>query len=372
MTFHPGVKRSPYFDAAQRAGAAAYMVYNHMYMPAHYGREPAEDYAAVTTGVALWDVGGERQLQLRGADALRFADYLVTSDVSGLEPGRCKYTFCCDDDGRVICDPVLLVPEEGTVWLSHGPVDLLLWARGIALHEDYDVEVTEPDIAPMQVPGPKSRHVLRKVFGNGIEGLPYYRCMKAEIDGAEVVVSRTGWSGGLGYELFPLDADRALEIWERVAEAGAPEGILVTGPNVPRAMECGITDTSYYGSLDVNALEMGRPRLVDFDKGRFIGREALARIAEAGPARTTVGLLGPPEQLPRMQSVWTVVSEGGREVGRCRWSSFSPALQRAIAIALVETAAGAPGTEVRLVHPNGEAAMTVSPLPFVEVNRDGG
>jgi glycine cleavage system aminomethyltransferase T len=333
-------------------------------MPADYGHAGGEDYAALTTAVALWDVGAERQVELSGPDALRFADYLVTSDLSGFTAGRCKYTFCCDERGVVICDPVLLAVEDDRIWLSHGNIDLLLWAKGIALHTSFDVNVTEPDVAPMQIQGPRSQELMAGLVSGEIEQLPYYRCMRTRIDGADVVVSRTGWSGGLGYEIYPLHPGRALDIWHRVIDVGAPLGLVLAGPNVQRAMECGITDTSYYANLDANALEMGRPRAVDLDKGEFIGREALREVAERGPGRTTVGLIGPAERLPRAEDVWRVM-RGGLEVGQLRWSTFSPALERAIAIAMLDCSASDEGTEVVVVHPDGETPMTVTALPFV-------
>ena len=362
--FHPGVRRSPYFEETERAGAREYLIYNHMYMPADYGHVGGEDYLALTTAVTLWDVGAERQVELAGPDALRFADYLVTSDLSGFTAGRCKYTFCCDDRGVVICDPVLLAVDNDMIWLSHGNIDLLLWAKGIALHTSFDVKVTEPDVAPMQVQGPKSQELMARLVGVSIAELPYYRCVRTQIDGCDVVVSRTGWSGGLGYEIYPLDVNRALDIWHLIVEAGTPLGLVLAGPNVQRAMECGITDTSYYANLDANALEMGRPRAVDLDKGAFIGREALREVAERGPGRTTVGLIGPAERLPRAQDVWRVML-ADHEVGQLRWSTFSPALQRAIAIAVLEISAADVGTEVVVIHPDGETPMTVTSLPFV-------
>ena len=361
---HPGVRRTPYFSETEREGVSEYMVYNHTYMAADYGRGLA-DYTALTTDVALWDVGAERQTQLKGPDAVRFADYLVTSRVGDFTAGRCKYTYCCDETGRVICDPVLLVPADDTVWLSHGNVDLLLWVKGIALHSSFDVVVDEPDIAPMQVQGPKSRDLLREVIGASIDDLGYYRCMTVAIAGTDVVVSRTGWSGGLGYEIYPLDSAGALGVWRAVAEAGEAFGLLVTGPNVARAIECGITDTTFYSGLGANALEMGRSHLVDLDKDQYMGRDALRAIAKAGPARATVGLLGPPERLPRGEDVWTI-ERGGAQVGRLRWVTFSPALQRAIAIAVIDTPSSAVGTEVTVVYPGGSAAMTVTTLPFVD------
>src|SRR3954469_14638520 len=160
---HPlfaNVRRSPYFERTEAAGAVAYMAYNHMYMAMDYGRQPAAEYRALTEGVTLWDVGAERQVELAGPDALRFADLLATRDLSQLVPGACRYTLIADENGIVICDPVVLYVEEGRVWLSHGNVDLLLWAKGVALGAGLDVQVREADVAPMQVQGPLARAVL--------------------------------------------------------------------------------------------------------------------------------------------------------------------------------------------------------------------
>ena len=361
--FLPNTRRSPYHAATEAAGAVEYMVYNHMYMPLDYGRPPLDDYRALREAVTLWDVGAERQVQIKGPDAVAFADYLVTRDLTGLPTGRCRYLLVTDDAGRVICDPVLLRPSEDTVWLSHGSVDLLLWAKGIALHRDLRVEVTEADVPPMQLQGPRSRDVLRRLLGDDVDGLAYYDCTPAVIAGHELIVSRTGWSGGLGYELYPLGSAGAPAIWDAVVEAGRPSGLVITGPNVAHAIECGITDCQYYTNFEVNALEFS-PRLVDLEKADFIGRDALREIAAAGVRRRTVGLLGGSERLPRLQWAWTVHRDG-EEVGRLRWAAFSPALERMIAIAVIDSAHAQPRVPVTVRHHAGEAEMVTAALPFL-------
>jgi glycine cleavage system aminomethyltransferase T len=343
------------------------MVYNHMYMAMAFDRDPVEDYRAVTERVALWDVGAERQVELRGPDAVRFADYLVTRDLLGLKPGDCRYALCCDERGEILCDPVVIVPSDSVVWLSHGTIDLLLWARGIALHADYDVQVSEPDVAPLQVQGPRSRDVLRKLVGTGVDGLRYYRCMPAEISGIPVVVSRTGWSGELGYEIFPLSSERAMELFDTVLEAGEEFDLLVSAPNLPKALESGISDTAYYTNLGLNALEFGRASLVDLDAGPFIGRDALLDVRKNGVTRSVVGLVGPPrERLPRLETFWKVSNESRRPTGLTRWAVFSPALERSIALAVVGIDDAAPGRVVTVSHPLGDVQMTVAQLPFVD------
>jgi glycine cleavage system aminomethyltransferase T len=366
QSLQPNVRRSPYFAGTERAGATAYMVYNHMYMAMAFDRDPMDDYRAVTERVALWDVGAERQVQVAGPDAVRFADYLVTRDLANVQPGDCRYALCCDERGEIICDSVVVVPRAHVVWLSHGTIDLLLWVRGIALHAGYDVEVSEPDIAPLQVQGPRSREVLRKLVGSAIDGLRYYRCMPAEIAGLPVVVSRTGWSGELGYEIFPLSEDRAMELFDTVLEAGREFDMLVTGPNLPKALEAGISDTAYYTNAGLNALELGRDSMVDLDAGPFVGREALLAIRRAGVRRRVVGLLGPPgARLPRLETFWPI-RNGSAQSGATRWQAFSPALSRAVAIGVVRIEDATPGQTMTVSHPLGDTEMTVAELPFVD------
>ncbi len=363
----PNVRRSPYFARTESAGATAYMAYNHMYMPMAYGREPAEDYAAIAERCALWDVGAQRQVELAGPDAYRLADLLATRDLSTLVPGRCRYTAICDDDGIVLCDPVVTAVDEATVWLSHGNVDLLHWVRGVVHGAGLDVRVGEPDVAPLQLQGPRSRDVLRPLVGPAIDDLAWYRCAHVEVLGWPCVLARTGWSGELGYELYPRGSERALAIWDALLAAGAPHGLLVTGPNVVRAVECGIRDTTWATGMGVNALELDDGRLVDLDAGPFIGREALRAIRDAGgPARRTVGLVGEGAPLPRLESEWRVLADTGAAVGATRWAVRSPRLGRNLAIALVAAEHAAPGRRLVLERPDGVLEpVAVQALPFV-------
>jgi glycine cleavage system aminomethyltransferase T len=358
------VRRSPYFPRTDELGANEFLVYNHMYMPMSYGRDPAEEYRALTERVTLWDVGAERQTEIRGPDALKLADFMTTRSLAGFEPGRCRYTICCDESGQILCDPVLLVFED-RVWLSHGTVDLTLWAKALSLYSDeFDVEVSEPDVAPLQVQGPASIEVMRALVGDAIDDLKPFRFMPAQIAGTDVIVSRTGWTGGLGYEIFPEESAGALELWDAVVEAGRPHDMLVAGPNISKAVESGITDTSLATNQSLNPLELWQDYLVDLDDGHFIGRDALIEIRDAGIKRKQVGLLGPPERLPRQEDSWEL-RDGDRAIGSTRWVTFSYGLDRTIAIGVVDLGYAEPGTEVAVAHPGGSETMEVTTLPFL-------
>lgn len=362
---HPNVRRSPYFPATEAAGAVEYMVYNHMYMPIDYGRPSEEDYLALTERVTLWDVGAERQTELRGPDALSFADHLASRDLSTLHVGACRYAMVCDEKGRIMTECIVLRPAEDVVWFSHGDVDLLLWAQGVALGRRTSVEVSEPDVSPLQIQGPRSQDVLLALVGLGVRELAPFRCAEYRTGSVDVLVSRTGWSGELGYELYPRSSGRALELWQSVLEAGAPHGMLVTGPNLVRACELGITDNHYFVGSGLTPFEAGTGWAVDLDAGPFIGREALRLALAAPPARRTVGLVALDEEpFPRLETFWPVADTHG-DAGLVRWAAQSIALRRWIAIALLASRVPEDAV-VRVRHPTGEAEARVTRLPFLE------
>jgi len=359
---YPISRRSPYWDGTVAAGVSEFMVYNHTYFPLVFHHSLAEEYVALTERVTLWDVGCERQTEIRGPDALRLAQHLTTRDLASLKVGDCKYTLACDPQGQIICDPVLIHPSKDLIWLSHGDADLTLWAQGIAMHGGFDVEVGEPDVWPLQIQGPKSLEMLRGIVAASLDELGFYKCIVTKVIGIDAVVSRTGWSGGVGYEIFPFSSERAMELWNALIEAGKPYGLMVTGPNISRAVEKGVTDTAYYSNSDMNPFEAGHGRLVDLDKGEFIGREALAKIKAGGPKRKTIGLLIDGD-LPHFEWYWPMRDGEGRE-GEVRWAAYSFALKRYIGIAVADIGFEVDDT-VEIHHPVGVSKARVTTVPFV-------
>jgi glycine cleavage system aminomethyltransferase T len=364
---HYTVRRSPYFERTVELGAVEFMVYNHTYMPLDYGRDPRTDYDAMVERVTLWDVGAERQCELRGPDAVRFADYLSPRRLDDLPVGGCRFTPVCDENGEIMADCVVLRPWEDVVWFSHGDVDLELWGHGLALAGGFDVRVSEADVPPMQLQGPRALDVLASLCGADLARLPRFRCVETTVDGLPAVVSSTGWSKEPGFEIYPLGSRRAADIWDAIADAGEPHGLLVTGPNVVRAVEQGITDTQYRMNSGMNPFEAGIGSLLDLDRTSFVGRDALRRVAAEGPARVTVGLAGAPgdESMPWLTDFWPLELPDTTPVGLVRWAVYSFALERPIAIALVDRA-HAEQTGFVLQVPAGPIAMTRHPFPFVE------
>ena len=355
---------TPYWQGTVDANCMEWSVYNNMFFPMIYSRSPYEDYAALLEGVTLWDVALERQTQLTGPDAVAFLDYLCCRDMSTMKPGDCRYAIVCDETGQVLADPVVLHPWEDTVWLSHGNTDITLWARGIALNSDWDVEVSEPDVAPLQLQGPLALAVLEQLCPARLSDMKNYKCLETEVAGQPAIVSRTGWSGGFGFEIYPLSSDRAMDLWNALLEAGERHGLKVTGPIVHRAVERGVTDSGYYTNSNMNALEEVACNLVHLDThADFIGKKALKKIRDEGVKRHSVGLFIEGE-VPRIEWCWPLRHASGTG-GEVRWATHSFALDRSIGIAIVDIAI-AVGDVVEVTHPWGTVSAEVTAIPFTD------
>jgi glycine cleavage system aminomethyltransferase T len=157
--------------------------------------------SAKTNGVTLWDVGVERQVEITGPDAFTLANMLVSRDLDKCAVGQCKYVFVTAPDGGIINDPVLLRLGENHFWISVADSDVLRWAMGVAYNSGLDVTIGEPDVGPVQIQGPKSKDVLVDLFGDSVLDVPYYHLREYELQGMDVVVSRTGYTSEIGFEI---------------------------------------------------------------------------------------------------------------------------------------------------------------------------
>jgi glycine cleavage system aminomethyltransferase T len=188
------IRKSPYFYASREHGVARYSVYNHTYHPRHYG-DPTAEYWHLVNGVTMWDVGVEKQIQIKGPDAFDLTNMIVPRDLNKCAVNECKYVFITGPDGGILNDPVLLRVAEDEFWLSLADSDVNLYALGIAAAKGMDVTVQEIDVAPVQIQGPNAKKVLTELFGERVLEIPYYGLMQGELDGMDVVVSRTGYTG---------------------------------------------------------------------------------------------------------------------------------------------------------------------------------
>jgi aminomethyltransferase len=298
---------------------------------------------------------------------------LTPRDLTKCQIGQCKYAFITTQDGGILNDPVLLRLDENHFWLSAAEDTLLPWVMALAHTSGLNVNVREADVGPVQVQGPKSKEVMVDLFGEGILNVPYYYMEHHELDGMEVAVSRTGYTGELGYEIYLKNASRdALKLWNTVWEAGQPHGLKVTGPSHIRRIEGGIL--AYYADmwLDTNPYEVGYGYkwMVEFDQeADFVGKDALRRISEEGVSRKLVGVEIGGESLGSyidgsMVDYFPVYD--GRHIGKITSACYSPRLERNIGYAMVPIEYTNLGTEFEVETPRGRTSAVVVEKPFIK------
>lgn len=370
LWFGPWYRKSPYFEATQEAGCRAYDVYNHMLLPAGYS-DWEDEYWRLKNDVTVWDVAVERQVEICGPDALAFTNMLTPRDLTMCDVGQCRYVVITDRNGGIINDPVLARVDEDRFWLAVADSDVLLWAKGVNVFARMDVDITEPDVSPMQVQGPKAKDVVSSLFGDKVLDMPYYHCMKAELDGIPVLITRTGWTGEVGYELYLRDSRYGKQLWDRVMEAGEPYNIAPIAPSDPRRIEAGILNYGSDMTLENNPYEVGLGWLVDLEQeADFIGKEALKRINEEGISRKLVGIEIHDDPLPGWpEHFWPVYDERD-EIGRVTAAVYSPGLRRNIGYAIVPMEYADEGTTFSIDTPWGEQLATVVPKPFVDPSKE--
>ncbi len=364
------LRRSPFFEATQRYGAKGYTVYNHMFFPIHFD-DLEKEYWALLGDVTVWDVSVERQVEITGPDAFAFTNLLTPRDLGRCAVGQGKYVVITAEDGGIVNDPVLMRLGENHFWLALADSDVLLWAKGVAVHSGLRVQITEPDVSPMQIQGPKSKQVVQALFGDKVLELPYYSFLETALDGIPVVVTRTGWSAEVGYEIYLRDGSRGAELWERVMEAGKPHNIAPAGPSDIRRVEAGILNYGADMTLENNPYEVGLGWLVDRDKpADYVGKEALRRIKAEGVKRKLVGVEIEGDPIAFNTTKWPV-SYAGRPIGHITSAIYSPRLEKNIGYAMAPVEHAELGSRLTVSLPgSGERQATVVRRPFVDPKKD--
>jgi len=364
--FGTQIRKSPYFDATVRWGATGFSVYNHMYIPRDFG-SPEQNFWNLVNDAILCDVAVERQVEITGPDAYQFIQLLTPRDLSKLAIGQCKYVLIVNEQGGILNDPVLLRLGENHFWLSLSDSDILLWAQGVAVNAGFNVSIQEPDVSPLQLQGPKSGMIMEKLFGESIKDLKYYWLQELELEGIPLVVSRTGWSSELGYELYLRDSLKGDQLWELIMEAGKEFGLQPGHTSSIRRIEGGML--SYHADADIhtNPFEIGLDRLVALDSDiNFIGKKALQKIHEEGVKRIQVGLEISGEAFQGPNTIFWPLQKDGKTVGKVTSAVYSPRLKKNIALAMVDVEVSELGQSLDILIDKDIRQSVVVEKPFFD------
>ena len=364
--FGTQIRKSPYFDSTVKWGATGFSVYNHMYIPRDFG-SPEQNFWNLIENAILCDVAVERQVEITGPDAYKFIQLLTPRDLTKLSIGQCKYVLIVNNEGGILNDPILLRLGENHFWLSLADSDILLWAQGVALNSGLNVKIIEPDVSPLQLQGPTSGEIMIKLFGDSIKDLKYYWLREYTLDGIPLIVSRTGWSSELGYEIYLRDGSKGNELYEKIMVAGKDHGLQPGHTSSIRRIEGGMLSYHADANINTNPYELGLDRLVNLDsKVNFIGKEALKKIQQEGIKRIQVGLELEGEPLKGPNTTFWSIQKEDEVIGKVTSAIYSPRLKKNIALAMIKINQSKIGNKLKIKTKENEINCTVVEKPFFD------
>lgn len=362
---NPRIRKSPFFDVTLKYGATEFHPYNGMWMPVGYDT-PVNEYWNTVKRAGLWDVAVQRCVEISGPDAAAFVNLLTPRNLERVKVGQCRYVLLTNQDGGILNDPVMLKIAEDRFWLSTADSDMYLWCKGIAVYCDLNVTIATPHVYPLQIQGPLSAKVASAVFGDEVLDLRYYHWMRASVDGISVVISRTGYSSEIGFEVYLQGFDRGCELWEIIMAAGQPLGLSPGSPNRIRRIEGGVLD---YGS-DIlpanNPYELGLGRMVDLQKPDFIGKAPLTQIKARGVAQRLTGAFLDGAALKKNNEHRWPIFQGEVQVGELTAAVYSPRLERNISLILLQTDRPANDDALTVETAEGTRNLELTTIPFID------
>ena len=368
--FGTQIRKSPFFDATVRWGAQGFSTYNHMYIPRDFGN-PEENFWNLVNDAILCDVAVERQVQIKGPDASQFVQMMSPRDLSKMQVGQCKYVILVNEAGGILNDPVLLKIADDCYWFSLADSDILFWAQGLAVNSNYDVEISEPDVSPLQLQGPKSKDIMVSIFGNAINDLKYFWFKKFNLESIELIISRTGWSSELGYEIFLLNSSQGDELYESLMQGGKDIGLKPGHTSTIRRLEGAML--SYHADMDIttNPFELGLDKFIDIEGNfNFIGKTALKNILNEGIERKQVGLIIDAKPLSGPNTRFWIIKSNEVEIGKVTSAVYSPRLKQNIALAIISADQANVGDEVIVDNGSELLSATIIDKPFYDPNKN--
>ena len=367
--FGTQIRKSPFFDATVKWGAKDFSVYNHMYIPRDFGN-PEENFWNLINDAILCDVAVERQVQIKGPDASKFVQMMTPRDLSKMQVGQCKYVILTNQEGGVLNDPILLKVEEDCYWFSLADSDILFWAHGLNVNSNFDVDISEPDVSPLQLQGPKSRDIMVKVFGDKILDLKYYWFKRFTINGINLVVSRTGWSSELGYEIFLLNSKQGNDLYNHLMKIGEPMGLRPGHTSTIRRIEGGMLSYHADMTINTNPLELGLDKYIDLDKDfNFVGKDALISILNKGIDRKQVGIIIDDDPMLGPNTRFWDIYVDDSVVGKVTSAVYSPRLKKNIAIGMIKVDYSNLGQVLTIDSGTKKLHAVVTQKPFYDPNK---
>lgn len=349
------VRRTPFTPGVEAAGVSAYTVYNRMLLPTAFESVEA-DYRHLKTYVQIWDVSVERQVSIKGPDALHLMRQISPRDIGKMAGDQCYYVPTVDHNGGMLNDPVAIKLADDHYWLSLADGDLLQWALGLAVAQDLDVEIMEPDVSPLAVQGPLADKLMARVFGDVVREIQFFRYKSLTFEGRSFVVARSGWSKQGGFEIYVEGEDYGMPLWNALFTAGEDLNVRAGCPNLIERIEGGLLSYGSDMQRDDTPYECGLGRFCD-SPYMYFGRNALSAQAKHGPNKIIrpISIAG---DIETCTSVWPLFSEGAC-VGQVTSATWSPDFSTNVAIGMVDKTHWYPDTRLEVETSAGMRDATI-------------
>ena len=358
------LRGTPYTSRIEKQGVTAYTIYNHMLLPAAFGTLE-DSYHHLKEHVQVWDVAAERQVEISGKDSAKLVQLMTCRDLSKSKDGRCYYCPIIDDNGGLINDPVVLRLNENKWWVSLADSDVILFAKGLAIGNKFDVKIVEPNVDIMAVQGPKSFNLMEKVFGDKIVNLKFFGFDYFEFGGDKHLIARSGWSKQGGYEIYVEHNDSGLKLYDHLFEIGKEFNVKPGCPNLIERIESGLL--SYGNDMDNgdNPYECGFDKYINIDSDvDFLGKEKLKQIKSDGIKKKLMGVKFDTDKISLTGSL-DLTDQNNKKIGELRSACYSPHFKKVIGIAMMKKDHWNTDQDVKAKINSQNCIGKVCDLPFI-------
>ncbi|MFL2796769.1 MAG: dimethylsulfoniopropionate demethylase [Paracoccaceae bacterium] len=337
LNFSRRIRRTPFTASVEKYGVTGFSVVNHTLLPKSFQHSIEDDYLHLQKYAQIWDVGCQRQVEIKGRDALKLIELMTPRSISELNSKKCLYIPLTDENGGIINDPILIKISDEHYYLSVADSDVLLWARGLAIGLGLNVRIREPDVWPLAIQGPKAADVLAKVFGERIHSLKKFNFDYFPLDGSSQLIAKTGYSRIGGFEIYLSRPELGTFLWETILEAGKPENIRPGSPNIIDRVEAGLLSYGNEMTVENTPLECNMDKFLDIYKEEdYIGKKVLLRQIKYGIKRRIKGVIYKGPRLPTITRPLQVFDTDKKTiVGNLTSGAFSPFFKNNIGLGMI-------------------------------------
>ncbi len=358
------LRSTPYTSRIEKQGVTAYTIYNHMLLPAAFG-SLEDSYHHLKKHVQVWDVAGERQVEISGKDSSILVQLMTCRDLTNSKDRRCYYCPIIDEKAGLINDPVVLRHSKEKWWLSIADSDVILYAKGLAIGHKLDVNIVEPNVDILAVQGPKSYMLMEKILGEEINKLRFFDFDYFEFKGDKHLIARSGWSKQGGYEIYVENTKSGLELYDQLFEVGKEFNVKPGYPNLIERIESALLSCGNDFDNNDNPLECGFEKFTDIDSDvEFIGKDILRKIQSKGITKKLMGVKIDTKFINVSGSI-KISDLSNNNIGELRSGVYSPNFEKVIGIAMINKPFWEVSKECQIIVDGKICSGQLCELPFI-------